>query len=270
MNDNDFIYPVCKIGEDDYERITGEFSKYKSVKIDHIKNYPGKNNTVTLRYYSETERIECSTNLPKRFTIDELLPLPDAELFLLNFVSGIEMNFKTFTALKKRLRIPLIVDMHSIFLGFKSNGERYYRRDRNWKHWQTGGDVVQMNRIEAELLAGKKFRNMNDLENFGKYLLSKGTKVVLITLDVEGVLLIWKSGNKINSEKMPVFNFGETVDPTGCGDIFSSAFSYKYMLRCDPYESCVFANKVAGIRAIQRSSHELHSLSNMLRKYGIS
>ncbi|MCP4728273.1 MAG: hypothetical protein GY863_24770, partial [bacterium] len=74
MSDRDSIYPVCKIGEIDYDRIMGEFSKYKSVKFDFIRKYPGRNNTVTLRYYSDTERVECSTNLPEKYTIRELLP----------------------------------------------------------------------------------------------------------------------------------------------------------------------------------------------------
>jgi len=163
-----------------------------------------------------------------------------------------------------------VVDMHSIFLGFRSNGERYYRRNRNWENWQDCGDVIQMNRTEASILAGREFSNLNDLKTFGIFLLSKNTKVVLVTLDVEGVLLLWKSGRKIYSERIPIYNFGETIDPTGCGDIFSSAFSYKYMLGKDPYESCVFANKVAGIRATQKSSDELHRLREMLLQYNIN
>ncbi|MFC1563944.1 carbohydrate kinase family protein [candidate division KSB1 bacterium] len=270
MTDNDSIYPVCKIGEDDYDNIIKEFTRYKSIKLDFIRKYPGRNNTVTLKYYSDTERIECSTNLPEKYTIDELLPLPDAQLFLLNFVSGIEMNYNTFNALKKRLKMPMVVDMHSIFLGFRENGERFYRRHMNWKRWQETGEVVQMNRTEAELLAGGAFKDPDELETFGQHLLSKGTEVVIITLDIEGVLLIWQKEKKNYSEKIPVYKFGETLDPTGCGDIFSSAFSYKYMSGCDPLESCDFASRVAGVRAVQHSSGELHSLRDLLNKHGVN
>ena len=66
MSDEDSIYPVCKIGEEDYDRITSEFSRYRSIKFDHIRKYPGRNNTVTLRYYSNTERIECSLYRERR------------------------------------------------------------------------------------------------------------------------------------------------------------------------------------------------------------
>ncbi len=264
LSDEDSIYPVCKIGEEDYDRIIGEFSKYRSVKFDHIKKYPGRNNTVTLKYYSDTERIEYSTNLPEKYRIDELFPVPEVDLFLLNFVSGIEMDRRTFKALRNRLDMPLVVDLHSLFLGFRKNGERYYRKNLNWDLWQDSGDVMQMNRTEAEILSGTVMGDLKELADFGRFLLSKSVKVVLITLDIEGVLLIWKSSGKTRSEKIPIYKYGETVDPTGCGDIFSSAFSYKYMIGSDPLESCVFANKVAGIRATQKSSGGLHRLREII------
>ena len=128
---------------------------------------------------------------------------------------------------------------------------------------------MQMNRTEAGILAGRELINSGEIIAFGKHLLSKGAEVVIVTLDVDGLIVIWSSGRKNYSEMIPAYRYGETIDPTGCGDVFSSAFSYKYLLGSDPYDSCDFAARVAGVRAVQESSSELHDLGALLREHGV-
>lgn len=263
------VYPICKIGELDYESILDQFTRYPVICTDYVQKYPGRNNTVTLKYYSPEERVEYSTHLPKPFTINELIPLPDVKLLLVNFISGIEMRYRTFQALRKRLKIPLYVDMHSIFLGFKRNGERIYLRNRDWSHWHEIGDIVQMNRTEAQILAGRTFEDEEEYIRFGKYLLEKGAKIVLITKGSEGVLLLWKSGNRLLDKSIPAYRYGNSREPTGCGDVFSSAYVYRHLQGADPPEAAGFACKVAGVRAAHGSSAELHNLREKLIYKGI-
>lgn len=265
----DSVFPICRIGELDYASILGQFTRYPVICTDYVQKYPGRNNTVILKYYSPEERIEYSTHLPKSFTIDELIPLPDVKLLLLNFISGIEMRHRTFQALRKRLKIPLYVDLHSLFSGFKRNGERFYLRNRGLSHWHESGDIVQMNRTEAQILAGKTFEGDGECIEFGKYLLEKGAKVVLITKGSKGVLLLWKSGKRLLDKNIPAYRYGNSREPTGCGDVFSSAYVYRHLQGADPPEAAVFASKVAGIRAAHGSSSELHNLREKLIYEGI-
>lgn len=276
FNGKGSIYPVCKIGADDYQEIIEQFSPYSSIRPDLIKKYPGKNNTVLLKYYSEEDRKEYSTNLPASFTIGELLPIPDVRLYIVNFISGIEMGYRTFKALRKRLDAPLYVDLHSLFLGFRftpsfgEKSERFYRVKSDWSRWHSSGDIVQMNRTEAMVLAGSSLSEKNDLLKFGDYLLTKGAQTIIVTDGSKGSLVIWKSGKRTLHKLIKPYNYGEVKNPTGCGDVFSGAYTFRYLQGADPPEAAEFASKVAGIRASHSRSSELHNLNSILKKNRIS
>ena len=269
FGDEGSIIPICKIGNLDYSTISEQFRQYPVITFDHVWKYPGRNNTVVLKYFSDEERIEYSTNLPQPFSLQELVPVPDVRLYLVNFVSGIEMRYRTFRAVRKRLRVPLFVDLHSIFLGFKQNGERYYRRSNNWSHWHESGDIIHMNQVEAQMLAGRAFKTEKDYRSFGNYLLDYGSSTVLITKGSEGSLVVWKSRNRTLYKSIPGYSYGALQNPTGCGDIYSSAYVYRYLQGADPPEAADFASKVAGIRASQNSSGKLHYLRSTLEEEGI-
>ena len=260
FDSTDSIYPVGKIGEQDFNSVADEFKKYPAVKMDRAEQYPGRNNKVILKYVSGAERREFSTHLPKPYTLDHLLPIPDAGLVILNFVSAIEMSYRTMRALKKRLHVPLFIDLHSIFLGFKRNGERYYRRNSDWSIWHRSGDILQMNSDEARLLAGDALADRSQLVAFGKHLVEKGASIILITDGIRGSVVIWKKGRRVHYKTIPAYFYGESLDPTGCGDVYSSAFAYRYLGGAEPPEAADFAGRVSGVRAVMRTSGELHTL----------
>ena len=264
FDSTDSIYPVCKIGERDYNSITDEFKRYPAIKMDRMEPYSGRNNRVILKYESGAERREFSTHLPKPYTLNHLHPIPHAGFVILNFVSGIEMSYRTMRALKKRLHVPLFIDLHSIFLGFKESGERYYRKNSDWSIWHRSGDILQMNSTEARLLAGKNFEDRSQLVTFGKYLVEKGASIILITEGVRGSLVIWKKGKRVHHKAIPAYFYGESLDPTGFGDVYSSAFSYRFIDGAEPPEAADFAGRVSGVRAVMKTSDELHTLRKIL------
>lgn len=266
FNGNGEIYPRCKIGEVDYTNITGQLARYRTIKLDLLSRHPGRNNTVLLNYYSRDERKEFSTNLPPPYTISELLPIPDVRMILVNFISGIEMGFRTFRALRKRVNIPVYVDLHSLFLGFKKNGERYYRKNHDWSRWHISGDFIQMNEIEASILAGHELKKTDDLKEFGKHLLHRGAEAVIVTRGRKGSLVVWKSGNRSFHKNIPAYLTGDSSDPTGCGDVFSAAFVYSNLQGGEPPEAADFASKTAGVRASCTSRAELHDLNSKLKE----
>ncbi|MFC1555512.1 carbohydrate kinase family protein [candidate division KSB1 bacterium] len=279
-----YVYPVVKIGENDYQAIEEQFQSNHTVDLKYAQKYPGLNNRVILEYFSRDERTEYSRFLPKPFTIKELAPLPDVDLFQVNFVSGLEMTHKTLIALKKRLCVPLFVDLHSLFLGFRKNGERYYRIAKNWSIWNISGDIVQMNEIEAAVLAGDRWKHSAILRNiidrnkqvegslqsdrisFGKYLINCGARIVLITRGYAGSHVFWRVGKKIYEREIAAFHFGKVLDPTGCGDVYSAGFIYAFLSGAEPPEAAEFAGKVSGMRAARSSSGDLHRLRSLLEK----
>ncbi len=104
---NGIIYPVCRVGSEDYSEIAAALSGSGQVDLSYVQKYPGRNNRVILDYYTDSERVEYSSCLPEPYVLDELLPVPEADLYMVNFVSGIEMNYRTLRALRRRLKVPL-------------------------------------------------------------------------------------------------------------------------------------------------------------------
>ncbi len=266
---NDLIYPICSVGEEEYSALIHEIKHYPAIKHDRISRYPGPNNRVVLEYYSQEERREFSTYLPKQFTCSDMVPLPDVGLVLLNFVSGKEMSYKTVCALKRRMNVPLYIDLHSIFLGFGNNGERYYRTGKKWTHWHRSGDILQMNSTEAQILAGEELNGPSRVETFGKYLVDQGASVVLITEGHKGSVVVWEKESKTFVKRIPAYISEKSVDPTGCGDIYSSAFAYRFGDGADPAEAADFASRVSGIRAGMSSSSELSLVRSTLQHKGL-
>ncbi|MFC1728896.1 carbohydrate kinase family protein [candidate division KSB1 bacterium] len=286
LDKDSIIFPVCKVGALDHPKISEQFSRYRSVDLHKVVSYPGHNNRVLLEYYSRDERIEYSTFLPAPYTIGELLPLPDVRCFMVNFISGIEMRVNTFAALRRRLKVPVFVDLHSLFLGFKKNGQRFYRIRRDWSRWHVSGDIVQMNENEAFILSGtvrnaptglnrmlrKKKNNHHrefDRKSFGRYLLDRGARVVIITRGTAGSHVFWRGSRRNFDKELPAYLFGGHAEPTGCGDVFSAGYIAKSLDGADPPEAADFAAQVAGMRAAQSGSAELHQLRSHLRKHNI-
>jgi len=263
------VCPFCKIGEDDFDLIGGEFDRYPAIDMSYTSTYPGRNNTVVLDYYSSGERNEYSTNRPKPFSAGDLAPVSEMDMALVNFISGREMNRQTFLSLKNRLKVPMYVDLHSLFLGIGKNGRRFYIEDRDWSEWHISGDIVQMNECEAGILAGRKLDGADDFREFGRYLLDKGAEVVVITLADCGCVVSWKSMGKTMFRAVPAYSSSAVEDPTGCGDVFGAAFVFRYLEGGDPAECAGFAVKVAGVRAAQKHSADLHRLRSILQDENI-
>ena len=270
FRDKGIIYPVCKVGYDLYDDLIRKYKSLKNIDVSGIIKVNGKNNRVKLQYYSEGERQEYSRSNPPEIVLKELKTKTNWDLFMVNFVSGIEISRKTFEELDSKIDAPIFVDLHSLFLGFREDGSRYYRKGEDWSPWHYSGDIMQMNAREAEILSGRKLPDESALIDFGIYLLSFGTKIILITLGKDGSILCYKENDTIKWEKIEPYNFFKESYPTGCGDVYSSVFVYKYLNSGDPLESAHFASKIAGLKAgIKKPDDMMNNFHDYLYKFNI-
>lgn len=84
--------------------------------------------------------------------------------------------------------------------------------------------TIKPNRQEAEVLAGFKIKNDEDLKKAGDYFLKLGIKNIFISLDEDGVYYANKyESGKIKANKVTVKNV------TGAGDSFVAGIGYGYM-----------------------------------------
>jgi sugar/nucleoside kinase (ribokinase family) len=67
--------------------------------------------------------------------------------------------------------------------------------------------------------------NLNDVDAAVKAIHDFGVKIVIVTLGMKGALLSVEGTNY----KIPAYNTGKAVDPTGAGDVFIGAFLAEYL-----------------------------------------
>lgn len=95
-------------------------------------------------------------------------------------------------------------------------------------------DLLKIGEYEISSISKNK-----DYEEVCNELLDYGVKVVELTLGQKGSIIV---GEKIY--RIPAYRTN-TVDPTGCGDVFATAFGIRYFETKDLLESGLFASAAA-------------------------
>lgn len=92
-------------------------------------------------------------------------------------------------------------------------------------------------KLDKKVVSSYTFIKINELESkLNSDIISKN---VIITLGSKGAII----DNKLFKQKNPK----ETIDVSGAGDTFTSAFSIMYVITNNIKESIIYANKMAGI-----------------------
>ncbi len=95
-------------------------------------------------------------------------------------------------------------------------------------------DLVKINRLESRFISKKK-----DYEEICEEIVEMGPKVTELTLREEGSLIF---SDKIY--KIPIYET-KTIDKTGAGDVYATAFAVRYLETNDTLESGLFASAAA-------------------------
>jgi hypothetical protein len=235
---------------------------------------PAPNNRVVLHYESSERRCERMSGGVPGWTWPELGPMiRDLDAIYLNFISGFELVLGTAQALRQGFRGPIYADFHSLFLGMQHDGIRVLRPLPDAANWFACFDVVQLNEDEMRQLSPDPLSLSADA-------LAAGVGLLLVTLGPRGVAYVaapgfegskgGKGGNdgkeeetRDSTDHTAVSDFTaltarsalipaprvETLDPTGCGDVFGAA-AFARLLAGDPLESALRqANEMAARNA---------------------
>ena len=257
------ILPLLNLGRDIEKPVRALLSRYPAVSQDGIRVVGERNNHVTLRYRDAGEREEIQLGGLPPVTIDQMTPFLDADVFLVNFISGRDLSLETFSALRSGTRAVIYCDIHSLTLGIDDHGRRYQRFVPQWPRWAAQTDVLQMNEAEARTLSGSKLGSDSEVCRFGQAVLQAGPQVLLITLGSAGSLMLTGRGKDISLNRFPPYRPGRIADTTGCGDVFLAAFLARHAGGEDPRTSSRFANRAAGIKAGLCGIEEMDRLSEL-------
>jgi hypothetical protein len=190
------------------------------------------NNRVVLHYQSSERRCERMAGGVPGWTWAELGPMVrDLDAIYLNFISGFELCLGTAQALRQGFSGPIYADLHSLFLGMQQDGIRVLRPLPDAPSWFGCFDVVQLNEDEMQQLTP-------DPLSLSAQALGAGVSLLAVTLGPRGVAYVaapgfdgftaGKRGGEaagqvsVRSALIPAPSI-ETLDPTGCGDVFGAA-----------------------------------------------
>jgi hypothetical protein len=235
------------------------------------------NNRVVLHYQSTERRCERMAGGVPGWTWSELGPMVrDLDAIYLNFISGFELCLGTAQALRQAFTGPIYADLHSLFLGMQQDGIRVLRPLPDAPSWFGCFDVVQLNEEEMQQLTP-------DPLSLSAQALGVGVSLLIVTLGPRGAAYVAapEFDGLAAGQLSPVSNSTtapqprrptaplsvrtalipaprvETLDPTGCGDVFGAA-AFARLLAGAPVEQALrHANNLAARNAAFRGASGL-------------
>jgi sugar/nucleoside kinase (ribokinase family) len=255
------IHPVCNIGYDVYNQVISSLKNCNNVDLSGIKKVNCKNNHAFLSINRNNQREEILENRVPPLGFSQIKPFLEADVMLINFISGFDFSLMTLKKIRKNTDALIFMDVHSLTLGVDAFGKRFFDAPKNWREWIKQADIVQMSLPELKELAKRNLKSHQEIKEFGEYILSLGSKTVLVTLGDEGALMIFEdkirrfAGSKVRKFK----------DATGCGDVFSAGFLICYMRTKNLIKSVNFANyvgaekcKISGVEGMNKLFNKIN------------
>jgi hypothetical protein len=228
------VVPLIKVGSD----LAGKAQEFLG-GLEHLApgarcvEVPVPNNRVVLHYHSTERRTERMSGGVPGWTWAELGPMVhDLDALYLNFISGFELALGTAQALRQGFTGPIYADLHSLLLGMQHDGVRTPRALPDATAWMGCFDVVQLNEDEMRQLSPDPLTLAADA-------MGAGVSLLVVTLGAKGAAYVADTGfdgfavgrrrTAAASAPLPLRTAlvpapgVESLDPTGCGDVFGAA-----------------------------------------------
>jgi sugar/nucleoside kinase (ribokinase family) len=260
------VVPVVNLGRDVAGPVTAIMSQYPQISLEGVHLVSEKNNHAILRYRSQGEREEVLEGGIPPVTFEQIAPFLDADLFLVNFISGRDLSLETLKLVRTSTMANIYMDIHSLCLGIDQKGRRNWQAVPHWREWMGQADVVQVNRGEARQLFGDRIQSEQGLLAFGREVIKAGPSVLLITLGSQGSLMIVASKSGVRRQRFSPQPPPKIRDTTGCGDVFLAAFVAQHARSGDAHKASLFANFVAGAKCGLSGIEELEVLKELAAK----
>ena len=269
------IVPLIKVGRDlsrEAQQLLNRLSRL--APGGRCVEVTAPNNRVVLHYQSTERRCERMAGGVPGWTWAELGPMVrDLDAIYLNFISGFELCLGTAQALRQGFKGPIYADFHSLFLGMQQDGMRVLQPLPHAADWFGCFDLVQLNEDEMNQLSP-------DPLSLSAQALAAGVSLLTVTLGPRGVAYVAAQGfdglaggrtdgqadgrtsglvgpsgvptarpadrPTVRSALIPA-PLIETLDPTGCGDVFGAA-AFARLLSGDSVEAALRHAAALGAR----------------------
>ncbi|HEX9912273.1 MAG TPA: PfkB family carbohydrate kinase [candidate division Zixibacteria bacterium] len=246
---NLIVLPICNLGSDIYEKVLFYLTGFKNLDLSGISRVKEKNNHVHLFYNRKWDKKEILKYLVPKIEFRQVEPYLNSDCILINFISGFDIDLESLKKIRQKSKARIFIDLHSLILGMRKNGERFFKVPVYWEEYLKIADIVQMNIQEMQVLSKRKLQSKEELGNFADKILDSGPEILLVTRGREGALICYKEKRKTDFYHTASLKLTDTVDPTGCGDVFSAGFLLAYLKTNKAELSSEFANFLAGMKS---------------------
>ncbi len=244
LSENDVIAPVSYLGEDVAGTIRAVLQKLSNVSLEGLIEAPQKNHKVILEYTSPNRRREKSLFPFPPLEWDQVKSFLDADMIILNMISGWDITEKNLTKISKKAREKLYLDIHYLVMDVDNLGRRNPRRPDKIEKWLRSARFIQMNETEYKILASE---NRNVVDFFQEYF--EEDQTLLITRGGKGAITLYYRDGMVANKETPAYPLKKVVDTTGCGDAFGAGFVVEFLRSGDVNKSVEYAHLVAAANA---------------------
>lgn len=263
----DTITPLCRIGENHYQAVLTLGSPFPNIRWDQIQKDLAGTNENLITYTSPNTRTEKLTRRVSPISLSDIVPFLNAEVILVNFISGLDISLETLQYLKTYKTGLLCVDVQSLSLDLKEDGTKFLRPIPHWRDWLSHIDIIKLNENEVKTLSDSPNLLEEPYVQTALKLIQLGVSIVLITLGPAGSQLIYRDSNNTiycyTSPGVPVEN---VIDPTGCGDVFISAFLIHYLKERNVLRANLFAHAAAALNCQKAGLAGTYNLRETAKK----
>jgi sugar/nucleoside kinase (ribokinase family) len=259
LPDGGSIIPVFGAGKETHPAVVDRLGTYPNVDTSAIYKFDAPTNEVHLYYEDDQHRTECSKNIAEPIPFKRIKPHLDADMVLVNMVSGFDITLETLDEIRMTLRerhVPLYFDVHSLSLGVAADATRFRRPLIDWRRWLFWLHTVQMNEEERAGLAEEKFSE----EAFAKQVTALNTPTMIVTRGSRGCSLYVDERKHLSHHTVPAVPVERSVDSTGCGDVFGAAYCAMFLAKRNTLEAATFANTIASHKAATVGSSQIDTL----------
>jgi sugar/nucleoside kinase (ribokinase family) len=249
------IVPVCRVGRDHRRRIDDWAAGLEGVSLAAVVPDPGPQPTVRLSYRESArpgervEQLRCAWGPLQDHEMEPALEA-GADVVLLNCITGNDVSPEGLARLR-RASPRRYLDVHSLALGTRPDGTRFYRERDDWSTWLGFADVVQSNVAEAATVCGVMAAGEAEVRAALERKLETASPDTdeptriddvpaptswLLTTGAGGAVLFDRRRGRVTTSHAPAPAVA-AADPTGAGDAFGAAYVCAWSDGCEPAEA---------------------------------
>ncbi|MDP3830217.1 MAG: carbohydrate kinase family protein [Ignavibacteriaceae bacterium] len=233
-SEDDEIYLCTSIAEKNYHLFEWIYNDIDLSYSTYVEKIPEIYLTVRTGY----ERDECYNHITDSLSVT-YDNLNSFDGIYINMITGFDISLETLKEIRKHFPGIIYLDVHSLARGLNDKMERHFRIIPSFSEWAKNVTIIQVNDNELLTLS----ENQNEKE-IAKEVLSYDAKILIVTYGERGAGIYFIEENELKYIFIPVDKV-ETLNQVGCGDVFGSAYFYKYLKTKNYIEALRFAVKAS-------------------------